>query len=250
MKAFLRKVHVTDNFHEGIEYLWSVIQQKFWILELRYEFRGIKLKCVLCSKRQPKSLQPQIADLPVERLGFNKKPFAFTGIDFFGPFEIRLCRSSHKRWCCLFTCLTTRAVHIEVCHGLSTDSCLSFESDKGTNFVGAARELREFAFLLKNDTRIHSHLAERSCHWKFNPPASPHFGVARERLVRSGKKAMFAVLSSRRLNEETFSTTMCLVEQILNSRPFTEISSDPQNLEATTPNQFLLNRSTVFCLSF
>ena len=57
---------------------------------------------------------------------------------------------------------------------------------------------------------------------------------------------MFAVLSSRRLTEETLSTTMCLVEQILNARPLTAISSDPQDLEALTPNHFLLNRSTVF----
>ena len=259
VKAFLRKVHVTDNFHEGIEYLRSVIQQKVWILGLRCELRRIKVKCVLCSKRQPKSLQPQMADLPVERLGFDKMPFAFSGIDFFGPFEIILCRSSHKRWGCLFTCLTTRAVHIEVCHGLSTDSSLlaiqrfiarqgvpsSFESDNGTNFV-VSRELQELASLLKNDPSIHSYLAERSCHWEFNPPASPHFGGAWERLVRSCKKAMFAVLSSRRLTEETLSTTMCLVEQILNARPLTAFSSDPQDLEALTPNHFLLNRSTVF----
>ena len=122
VKVFLCEVHVTDNFHEGIEYLRSVIQQKVWILRLRCELRRIKVKCVLCGKRQPKSLQPQMADLPVERLGFDKMPL--TGIDFFGPFEIRLCCSSHKRWCCLFTCLTTRAVHIEVRHGISTDPCL------------------------------------------------------------------------------------------------------------------------------
>ena len=151
-------------------------------------------------------------------------------------------------------------MHIEVCHGLTTNSYLlavqsfiarrgvpsSFESDNGTNFVGAARELREFASLLKSDTSIHSFLAERACHWKFNPPASPHFGGAWERLVRSCKKAMFVVLSSRRLTEETLSTTMCLVQQISNARLLTAISSDTQDLEALTPNHFLLNRSTVF----
>ena len=54
------------------------------------------------------------------------------------------------------------------------------------------------------------------------------------------------MLLSRRLTEETLSTTMCLVEQILNARPLRGISSDPQDLEALTPNHFLLNRSTVF----
>ena len=122
----------------------------------------------------------------------------------------------------------------------------SFESDNGTNFVGAARELREFALVLNEDKSIPSYLAERSCDWKFNPPASPHFGGAWERLVRSCKKAMFAILSCRRLTEETLLTTMCLIEQLLNARPLTSVSSDPQDLEALTPNHFLLNRSTVF----
>ena len=160
----------------------------------------------------------------------------------------------------MFTCLTTRAIHIEVCHSLSTDSCLlaiqrfiarrgipsRFESDNGTNFVGAAKELRGFANVLSEDESIQSYLAERSCDWKFNPPAAPHFGGAWERLVRSCKKAMFAVLSNCCLTGETLSTTMCSVEQLLNARPLTAVSSDPQDLEALTPNHFLLHRSTVF----
>ena len=57
---------------------------------------------------------------------------------------------------------------------------------------------------------------------------------------------MFGVLSSRRLTEETLSTTMCFVEQISNARPLTANSCDPQDLEAITPNNILLNCSTVF----
>ena len=80
----------------------------------------------------------------------------------------------------------------------------------------------------------------------FNPPASPHFGGVWERLVRSCKKAMYAILYRRRLTEETLSTTLCLVEQLLNSRPLTSVSADANDLEALTPNHFLLGRSTVF----
>ena len=63
--------------------------------------------------------------------------------------------------------------------------------------------------------------------------------------MRSCKKAMFAILSSRRLTEETLSTTMCRVEQVLNARPLTYASSDPDNFEALTPNNFLLGRASV-----
>ena len=86
-----------------------------------------------------------------------------------------------------------------MCHSLSTDSCLlaiqrfiarrgipsRFESDNGTNFVGAAKELRGFANVLKEEESIQSYLAERSSDWNVNPPAAPHFGGAWERLVRS-----------------------------------------------------------------
>ena len=78
--------------------------------------------------------------------------------------------------------------------------------------------------------------------WKFNPPGAPHFGGIWERLVRSFKKAMDAILGNRRLTLPVLTTTMCLVEQTLNSRPITAVSDDPDDLEALTPNHFLLGR--------
>ena len=63
--------------------------------------------------------------------------------------------------------------------------------------------------------------------------------------MRSCKKAMFAILSSRRLTEETLNTTMCLVQPVLNARPPTCASSDPDDFEALTPNHFLLGRVSV-----
>ena len=62
-----------------------------------------------------------------------------------------------KRYRCLFTCLTTRAVHIEVVPSLEAETCLNaikrfiarrgkpatVLSDIGTNFVGAAKEMRD-----------------------------------------------------------------------------------------------------------
>ena len=96
-----------------------------------------------------------MADLPIERLGYKEPPFSNTGVDYFGPLLVPIRRSTEKRWDFLFTCLTTRAVHIEVVPSLDTNSCVmvgerfiarhgtptTIMSDNGTNFVGAQKEL-------------------------------------------------------------------------------------------------------------
>ena len=75
--------------------------------------------------------------------------------------------------------------------------------------------------------------------WKFNPPGAPHHGGSWERLVRSVKRVLYDILGSRRVTEEVLGTTLCLVEQALNSRPITPVSTDSRELEALTPNHFL-----------
>ena len=258
VELFLRSEH-RRNFHEGTEYVRNVVQQNYWILGIRNALRSIKVKCVVCRKGNVQTIKPMMADLPEERLE-TIRPFTNVGVDYFGPFIVKIGRRQEKRWCCLFTCLAIRAVHLEIVPGLDSDSCLNaiarfiarrgkpktILSDNGTNFVGAEREMREY---LKdwNTENITQSLVQEGITWRFNPPASPHFGGVWERLVRSCKKAMYAVLGSRSVTEDVLSTTMCLVEQILNGRPITPVSSDVQDLEALTPNHFLLGYNNV-CL--
>ena len=177
-----------------------------------------------------------MADLPRERLQERVFPFANTGVDYFGPFEVKFMRRTMKRWCCLFTCLTTRAVHIEVVLSLEAETCLiaitaTILSDNGTNFVGAAKEMRD-CINAWNQSDIENSLAQKDIKWKFNPPGAPHFGGIWERLVRSCKKTMIAVLDGRSLTDDVFITTMCLVQQTLNARPLTSVSDDPDDMEA------------------
>ena len=196
-----------------------------------------------------------MADLTQERLDEHVFISTHTGVDSFGPFDVKFLRRTMKRWCCLFTCLTTRAVHIEVAHSLDNESCLAavtrftarrgypktIISDNGTNLVGAAKELK--AFMNEWDkAKIESDLAQKKTVWKFGPPGAPHFGVIWERMVQSCKKVMIAILHIRSLTDEVLSTTMCLVEQTLNARPLTAVSDDPKDLTALTPNNFLLGR--------
>ena len=167
-----------------------------------------------------------------------------------------------KRWCCLITCLTTRAIHIEVVRDLDTDSCLvtingfiarrgkpaTNISDNGTNFNRSARELKEYINSWKRD-QITTNFAQKNLVWNFNPPGAPLFEGVWERLVRKCKKAMVSILGNRYLTDELLTTTMCLVEQTLNARPITPASDDLEDLEALTPNHFFPGRANV-CIPF
>ena len=99
---------------------------------------------------------PMMSDLPVVRIEDNVTPFTNTGVDYFGPFSIKIFRRTVKRWSCLFTCLSVRAVHMEILQSMDTQSSLdavhwfiarrgkpkTVISDNRTNFVDAANELK------------------------------------------------------------------------------------------------------------
>ena len=104
-----------------------------------------------------------MSDLPKDRILINEKPFTSTGIDFFGPILVKASRGSRsnpakaKRYGVTFTCMTVRAIHLELASDLSTDVFIMvlrrfrsrrghvkiIRSDNGTNFVGAVTELKE-----------------------------------------------------------------------------------------------------------
>lgn len=153
----------------------------------------------------------------------------------------------------LFTCLSIRAIHIEVASSLDTDSfinalrrftarrgqVLELRSDNGTNFVGAERELRE-AMESWNHTLINNTLLQKGINWVFNPPTGSHHGGVWERLIRSVRKVLNSTLKLQTLDEESLHTVLCEAEAIVNSRPITKASTDPNDLEPLTPNHLLL----------
>ena len=66
-----------------------------------------------------------MANLQKERLGIAAPPFTNTGVDYFGPITVNIFRKTVKRWGCLYTCLTTRAIHLEVAESLETDAFIN-----------------------------------------------------------------------------------------------------------------------------
>ena len=66
-----------------------------------------------------------MADLPPSRLQIDTHPFAYCGVDYFGPLLVKQRRFQVKRYGCLFTCLTSRAIHIEDAMDLTTNAFIN-----------------------------------------------------------------------------------------------------------------------------
>ena len=175
----------------------ALVRQTFWISRGKSFVRKIINDCLHCKRRRAKPNVPVMASLPKEQLALCEPPFTNTGVDYFGPMNVKRGRVTEKRWGCLFTCLTTRAVHLELAGDLSTDSFImalrrfrgrrgnprTIRSDNGTNFVGANRELIE-ALKSLSEERITGELAQEGITWYFNPPSSPHMGEILESVVK------------------------------------------------------------------
>ena len=198
-----------------------------------------------------------MAPLPIARTESEWYAFQQVGVDYFGPFLVKRGRGNEKRYGCIFTCLQTRAVHLEVAHALSTDSFIlvllrfigrrgcprDIYSDNGTNFVGAHRELRE-SLSQWDDHKIDNTLLARRVQWHFQPPASSHRGGVWERIIRSVRRLLNAICNEQRLTDEVLATVMVEVERILNDRPLLSVTSDTQDEQVLTPNHLILLRGS------
>ena len=167
------RLYCTSNKH-----VLNELRQNYWILKGLATVQRISSSCPSCRRLRAKPEPPVMADLPDSRLGYQQPPFANTGVDYFGPIFVRHGRKTEKRYGVLFTCLTTRAVHLEIAHSLDTDSCLmtvrmmmarrgrpaNIWSDNGTNFVGTEKELREALTRLDSE-RIGDQLSNERVQW-------------------------------------------------------------------------------------
>ncbi|XP_054277733.1 uncharacterized protein LOC128996429 [Macrosteles quadrilineatus] len=239
-------------FHQGIETVINMTRQQFWILNVRSVAKKVQRSCMRCSIDNAQPYPPQMAALPQLRTSKVQHPFFYTGVDYFGPIEVTVGRRHEKRYGVLFTCLSTRAIHIETAHSLNTESCImaiqrfisrrpvpsELYSDNGTNFVAADRELRNAVKSLKHE-KIQKDVVNYRIKWNFICPRAPHMGGCWERLVRSVKTALRSVMRCQYPKDEELQTFMVRVEFIINSRPLTHVSLDPNDPEPITPNHFL-----------
>lgn len=243
--------------HCGQQQLQTLIIQKYWILSARSVIRSRIFKCIRCYRCKPRFSPPKMADLPESRV-VPTRPFTISAVDFAGPFSAKLHnlrRLQHiKIYLCLFICMSTKAIHIEVAMDLTAEcfiACLTrfisrrgqvtkLYSDNATNFTGAARKIRDTVQrLIEDDPTVKDYLLQQCITFHFIPPKAPHFGGLWERAIQSAKRHLRRVVGDQVLTVEEFTTLVCRIEAMLNSRPITPMSSDPSDLEVLTPGHFL-----------
>ena len=253
----LIRYHHVKCGHSATSFTWTLIRQKYWILKGGAAVPRELNQCVICRKRSVPRGQQQMADLPRSRLVSNEPPFLHVGIDYFGPILVKRAWSQLKRYGCVISCLTTRAVHIEVAHDMTTDCFINafrrfiarrgqpkeVFSDNGTNFKGAESVLRKKLSRL-NQSNMDEYFKQTGIKWNFNPPAASHMGGAWERMIRSIKRILDILLKSQVVTDDVLHTLLLEVESILNSRPLCPITLDPHGNEPLTPNHLLLMRQS------
>lgn len=265
-----KKSHITtlliEHFHKvylhvGPRSLQGILCKRYWIVSARSMIRSVLSKCITCFKCNPTSIQPYMGTLPAERLKPNKV-FDHVGCDLGGPFYIKasLNRNAKIQKCymCLFVCFSTKAVHIEVLSDLSADCflatldrfvarrglCSCLHSDNGTNFVAAAKHLKEVCtFFNENDGSIADGCASRSIEWKNIPATAASMGGLWEAGIKSAKRHLLRAVGDKALTFEELTTVFCKIEAVMNSRPLCPLSNNPDEFETLSPGHFLIGQS-------
>ena len=209
--------------------------------------------CVVCKRQKAPPCEQFMSDLPPARTQIHEPPFFHTGVDYFGPILVKQGRSRVKRYGCIFTCMSVKAIHLEIAFSLTTDSFVQaltrfikrrglvahIYSDNGTNFVGAEKFLRE-SIREWNQTQICDFFRQKEIDWHFNTPTASHFGGAWERLIRTVKNVMQSLSPHHALTDENLATLFVEVEAMVNSRPLTPFTFVEGNDKPLSPNDMLI----------
>ncbi|UYV72012.1 hypothetical protein LAZ67_9001549, partial [Cordylochernes scorpioides] len=242
-QMIVQAVHMR-TLHGSVHLMLSTLRQKYWMLRAKDQVKRCIRECVTCCRYNPFTQGQLMSDLPKERLTPGK-PFSISGVDYDGPVNLRLSkgrgRKTEKGYICLFVCFVTRAVHLELVTDASTPTsmsafkgfvarrghCTRLYSDQGTNFVGAARQLRSRFYLDQNQLKeLAAVLANDGTEWRFNPPGAPHFGGLWEAGVKALKYHMRRIIGNNLLTYEELLTVLVQIESCLNSIPLYPMSND------------------------
>lgn len=263
-KLIIESEHI-NGLHSGIQSTLCNLRLKYWPIDGKNQVRSVVRNCIRYVRLDPPATEYIMGDLPETRVSMTR-PFLNTGIDYCGPFFIKekAYRNRHKIkiYVAIFVCFATKAIHIEAVSDMSTETflaalrrfisrrghCQRIFSDNGRNFVGANNELMELSNLFasqKHKNDVNNYLTNKSIKWEFIPPNSPHVAGIWEADVKSFKYHLRRVMGNELYTIEQFDTLIIQIEGILNSRPLTSLSSDPNDPIVLTSAHFLIGEFLV-----
>ncbi|EPB72220.1 integrase core domain protein [Ancylostoma ceylanicum] len=251
----IREAHGT--FHRSTAHTMAEVRRKYWIPKLRQQVKQVLRKCIPCQRYNNFPYRyPQLADLPAERVR-QSRPFQDIGLDLFGPLKTRSTDGVRKKaYGCIFTCSTTRMLHIELIKDSSTTCFLnavrrfmsrrgvpnSITCDNAPTFMLAEQILTS---TLDVEQEIQSFMTKTDIKWRRITPYAPWQGGFYERLIKDIKRALFKALGRKITDEDSLNTILAEIEGCLNSRPLTYLEASPEDFEPIRPIDFLQNRLSI-----
>ena len=246
--------------HCGPALLLASTGERLHLLGAKRACRTVCTQCVVCRKVAAAGTGQQLGQLPAARVTPNH-PFSHTGVDYAGPFQMKLGRVRRpvhvKVYVCIFVCMATKADHLEVVTDATSEAFIAamrrftsrrglpahLYSDHGSNFKGAAADLKDlYAMLEEDQTLIHSYMLQNKISWHHIPERAPHFGGLWEACIKSFKFHLHRMVTIA-LTYEEWTTVCCQEESCLNSRPLGTFTSHPvDGVTPLTPGHFLLGR--------
>ena len=173
----------------------NAIRETHWVLKGREAVKRVIRKCTICIRYEGKPFTaPPSPDLPTDRV-YEGPPFTYTGIDFAGPLYVNSASPENhsKAYCCLFTCASTRAVHLELTASLIVTSFLQafrrfvsrrglpakLLTDNAKTFKSASVDVKK----ISRSSEVKHYLANRQVDWQFIMERATWRGGFWERLV-------------------------------------------------------------------
>ncbi|KRY73902.1 hypothetical protein T4B_5082 [Trichinella pseudospiralis] len=242
IRLLVRDEHIR-HLHAGVDQTLSNLCQRYWIANGRSVVKQVIKECVTCRKENAKPFLQKMSDLPRERV-VEVLPFENTGLDIAGPLYAREGNFVRKVYICLFTCMTTQAIHLELVSSLAAQRFLQaldrffarrgqpriIQSDNFTSFKEIGRNLNEL------ELETHRRLTSKRIKWKYITMVWRLMGTF-------GSTALRKVLGKTSLDEKELATVLCGIEAQVNARPLTFVGDDVSYLNALTPSHFLIGRA-------
>lgn len=239
--------------HAGVAQTLGLIRHRYWIPHGRSSVKAVLRQCTICRRHEggPYTM-PMMPPLPKCRVS-ESVPFTYTGIDYFGPMFIKNKSESQKTWICLFTCLVTRAVHLELLHNMSAEQFLlgfrrfisrhgkpkEIISDNAMQFKLASDTLENLWRQIVTHNDVCTYVANEKIKWKFITEFAPWMGGFYERMVGLVKRTLRKAIGKARLTSEQLLTVVKEAEAVVNSRPIVYAGDDIHSHIMLTPAHFL-----------
>ena len=243
----------SEVHHNGIRDTLTAVRETHWIVKGRAAVKKVLRRCVTCKRYEGKPMtMPHSPQLPQDRVS-SQAPFSMTGVDFAGPLYVQVAGQSVKTYVCLFTCGSTRALHLELTQDLTAESFLlafrrftgrrglplKIMSDNAKTFKASSQDVSK----IKKSPQVKQYLTNRRVEWEFIVEKAPWWGGFWERLVRSVKNCIKKVVGRSTLNFEELRTLLVEVESTLNNRPLTYVYDDENHVSyPLTPASLIYGR--------